>query len=733
MISGFGVHAHKIPPPSPAALDMSLSVSPHVSRRLAFSVVQTLAVAASTTALATSSAFLGFPRGNRQLSSASSPLRMSAATDAAAAGVLPAAPVARREEGRSVLAGRLDPADPAYLGHNGQPLARQSEAAAQAGSASALLDPPVPVPDPYGWMRDEERTDPEVLAHLGAENAYTEALTAHLGGLRDKLYGEMLAGIVETDHTVPAPRGGYLYYSRTYEGRSYRGMCRAPLPEGGDADAWIERAREWDGTSGSPVLPGERVYLDINELAEGKPYCATGQVRASPSQDLLAYSVDFSGDEVCGLYVANMESGAVVDHDPDLECTGQVQWGADDSQVYYLTMDEQKRPYRMYRRTIGSDEPDELIFQEDDELYWMNLQKSFDGRYIFVSSQSKETAEVHYVDLSDPAAGLRCVAKRRRKVLYNVRHRAGSWFITSNVGGTPNMKLMVSPAVPDSEDLWEDVVDENGDAVFNGAYDRSISGLTSFRSHSVATGREGGLPQVWVLNHPGEESSEVAGFVQLGFNEDAYDVGLGSNLDCGANHVVLSYDSLVTPSSSIRVPLGAPTDLSKRTVLKEQVVPGYDKAQYACERTTVKSRDGSADIPVSLVYRADVMEKVKAGETVPTHLYGYGSYGACMEASFRGTRRTLLDRGMVYVIAHVRGGGEMGRQWYEEPNGAKYLCKKNTFTDFVDVARWLTEDRKITSPSQLSCEGRSAGGLLIGASINEAPELFKMALLGVPL
>lgn len=664
-------------------------------------------------------------------------LGMSSSSSSSAA-ALPnerlAPPVTRRDEDAFVLAGKLTPSDPGYWADKEQtkPLIRQS-----IGSNEALLDPPLRIADPYGWIRDESRTDKEVLDHLHRENAYTEALTSHLGGLRERLYNEMVAAIRETDHTVPSAKNdGYLYYSRTFAGKSYRSYCRAPV--NGNGDDWIGHANQWDGSAESPILPGEVTYLDVNQLAEGKPYCATGAIKTSPpntsdgTSEYLAYTVDFSGNEVTQLFVKKIATGEIVDHDPDLECYGSLQWGADDKTLFYLKMDDQKRPYQLYRRIIGSGQPDELLYQEDDELYWVGLSKSFDGKYVFVSSGSKETSETHFLDLEDPDAKLRCVAKRRKKVLYDVDHRAGYWYVSTNVGGTPNMKLMTSEAVPDSEGLWKEMT-LGDEALFDGGYDRSIDGITSFQSHSVVTGREGGLPQVWVIAYDGTSTSEVLSFVRLDFDEDAFDVGLGANLDCRADSFVVAYDSLVTPLSHIRIPLDAPTDLSARTILKEQEVPGYNKAEYNCERVTVTSRDGETEIPVSIVYRSDVMDKVvKEGATVPTHLYGYGSYSACMEASFRATRRTLLDRGMVYVIAHVRGGGEMGRQWYEEPKGAKYLCKKNTFNDFVDVGRWLTEDRKITTPQQLSCEGRSAGGLLIGASINQAPELFRAALLGVP-
>mmetsp|Transcript_17994 Transcript_17994/g.20382 ORF Transcript_17994/g.20382 Transcript_17994/m.20382 type:complete len:910 (-) Transcript_17994:51-2780(-) len=733
----------------------------------------------------------------RIFSATTTRIMMSTTTNPPSASIEP--PVARRDEDGYILAGKLNPTDyqGRYLGggatvaiayskeqkSSSTPLLRQS-----IGNTEPLLDPPIQIKEPYGWMRDESRTNPEVLNHLDKENQYTEQLTSHLDELRSKLYEDMKAGIKETDHTVPSPRSsdGYLYYSRTFAGKSYKSFCRAPISNN---DSWMDDMKLWNGNAESLVLPGEVTYLDVNLLAEGQKYCATGAIRISPpasNEDIycgnskigdnrkLAYTVDFSGNEVTELYVQDLKTGEIIDHDPTIECYGAVQWGADDKTLFYITMDDQKRPYRFYKRIIGSNKADELLYQEDDELFWVHFTKSFDNKYIFVTSGSKETSETHYLDLSmDPTStALQCVAKRRKKVLYSVSHRAGDWYITTNVDGTPNMRLMICPAVANSEQQWKDmmvVIDDNSSGssddgkdgqlvpLFDGGYDRSITGLTSFQSHSVATGREKGLPQVYIIAHNDDEGDNVNSFPdsshivkefhQLTFDEDAYDVGLGSNLDCSAESVVVAYNSLITPLSHIKIPLNNPTDRSARTVLKEQDVPGYDKSLYACERVTVPSREcgegGTVQIPVSIVYRKDVMEKVmKNGETVPTHLYGYGSYGACMEASFRTTRRALLDRGMVYVIAHIRGGGEMGRQWYEEPDGAKYLCKKNTFNDFVDVARWLINGttngdgdqnrRQITTSNQLSCEGRSAGGLLIGASMNQDPSLFKAALLGVP-
>jgi len=251
--------------------------------------------------------------------------------------------------------------------------------------------------------------------------------------------------------------------------------------------------------------------------------------------------------------------------------------------------------------------------------------------------------------------------------------------------------------------------------------------VTPFKEHMLALGREGGLPRVWFIRC--DDSGNVDTFEQLSFDESAYDVGYGGNYEYDTNVAVVTYDSLITPAQTLEISVA---DLSKRKVLKQKEVPGYDREMYGYERTTVLSRDGKAEIPVSIVYRKDLRNAaIESGNTMPTHLYGYGSYGSCMEAYFSATRLSLLNRGVMYVIAHIRGGGEMGRHWYEEPTGAKYLCKRNTFDDFVDVAHYLIDSKK-TEPSKLSCEGRSAGGLLIGATINQAPELFRVAILGVP-
>eukprot|EP00978_Attheya_sp_CCMP212_P001986 scaffold4099_cov53-Attheya_sp.AAC.3 len=670
-------------------------------------------------------------------------------------------PVARREEERVVWAGRVtthvneDSKNDDEDEDEGPPL-RQAE-----DSTEELVDPPMAVPDPYGWLRDDKRVSEEVLEHLKLENDYTQSQTNHLSNVRETLYQDLLQRIQETDHSLPhaLPEGGahYLYYSRTMQGKAYRISCRAPKPDNDDATT-----HKWDGSKEMPILPGEVQYLDQNILASDKPYCSLGGTHVkvvsssssgSTPQTWVAYTADFSGDETYGLHVMDIESNQTLLTDETVQSDGSVLWGNFDPNtntisLYYIQMDEMHRPYRVYRRTLvytqgedGSSSssslvasgPDELLFEELNDLCYTSIDISQDGKYLFVSVSSSETSEVYFLDMQTEGDDtpqqqqLQSVAPRRKKVLYDVEHRNGSWLITTNVNDSPNMRLMVSPAVPDSAAHWT-LLKFGETPLFDGGLERALDEVVPFRHHIVASGREGGIPRIWIISL--DENEQVKKSLErLDFEEEAYDVGLGPNELYDSSHVVVSYDSLVTPPQSIRVDMNDPT--SPRTVLKETHVPGYVKEDYGCERITVKSRDGTTEIPVSIVYRKNVMEEFRAShKPMPVHLNGYGSYGCCEEADFGVTRLPLLERGMVYVIAHVRGGGEMGRTWYEAEG--KYLHKQNTFHDFVDVARWLVEEKQWTTPDLLSCEGRSAGGLLIGASINQAPHLFRVAILGVP-
>ena len=469
--------------------------------------------------------------------------------------------------------------------------------------------------------------------------------------------------------------------------------------------------------------------MDVNALAKDKSYCSVGSVNISPSGAHIAYSVDYSGDEKYKAHVKNLETcedialkevgGAALLEVDDLI------WGKDDKTLYYMTMDEQHRPFRLFQRQHWeSGLPTETLLKEDlDDLFWCGVYKSLDGKYVFFEAASKETSEVWYLSTKEEGTDseMKCVAPRRNKVLYEVEHGHDQWFVWTNADNSPNMKLMTTPVVPDSATEWTLVEDARGNPIFDGTLVKSLDSVTVLKTHIVMQGREGGIPRVWTYNI----DSKI--IKRLEFDEAAYDVGLLAHYESDTKSVAVSYDSMLTPPSSLEISLD---DDTERTILKSKVVPGYDKDLYGCDRLEVLSRDGKTQMPISVVYSKDTMKKVKAGDRVPVHLYGYGSYGSCCEADFDSTRLPLLQRGMMYVIAHSRGGGEMGRQWYEEPEGGKVLCKKNTFNDFVDVARFLVEE--YTTPETLSCEGRSAGGLLIGAAINQAPELFKVAILGVP-
>jgi oligopeptidase B len=486
---------------------------------------------------------------------------------------------------------------------------------------------------------------------------------------------------------------------------------------------------DWDGSKESTILPGEEVYLDVNVLAESKSYCSIGAARVSPSQKYLAYSVDYTGDETYEVHVKELETGkeyslTAVGEEELLETSGTVFWGKDESTLFYMTMDATHRPYRFYsRQNWQSDSPvDKLLKEELDDVYWSDAHKSLDGQYVYFETASSETSEVWFLKLDGEISEMQCIASRRTKVLYEVEHGHGEWWIWTNVDSSPNMKLMKAPAKANCTGEWALVLDADGKPAFDGNIETALDSVTTLQSHVVMEGRYGGIPRVWIYDIASKKLE------RLEFDEAAHDVGMAAQHEFDTKSIAVGYDSLVTPPQTIEIPLASPSE--DRKVLKSKHVPGYDKESYGCDRLHVRSRDGKTDIPISVVYRKDVMEKVKAGGKAPTHLYGYGSYGSCCEADFSSTRLPLLDRGMIYVIAHIRGGGEMGRSWYEEPNGAKYLCKKNTFFDFCDVAKYLVDNW--TAPEMLSCEGRSAGGMLIGASINLEPELFRVAILGVP-
>jgi oligopeptidase B len=675
--------------------------------------------------------------------------------------VVPKPPIAFRNNSAFVLVGQVDDDNATLRQH--------------PSSTHPLLSPPRAIPDPYGWMKDETRTNATVLAHLHAENEYTRQMTQHLEPLQEKLYQEILSHMHETDHSPPTAMGDYWYYTRIEKGVSYPRSCRAPRNKDDVYPPPINK--NWCEPD-QHLLPGEQVILDVPSIARGKSYMAVGSISTSPNQEYVAFSLDETGDEMCHFHVRKIATGEewiLYDHTGQntLEGYGKIEWDGNSSGIFYVVMDETQRPYRVfYRQLFRSDgsvidehnkQKDELIYEEKDTHSTIHIKKTFDGKYLLVSSDSAESNTIRYLDLQPQrssgvptASDLVCISNENS--FCSITHCKGYWLALFIEGGQQRLKACIV-GKESNERNWRYMYAINAEGFCGGdggdqpsfnrikiftppscesksnskrrKSNRMSNRSSNLLAYCVITGREQGLPRVWVLELKLSKSLKITKITRLEFTETAFVVSIGPNLDCKLPYVVISYESPVTPMSQIAVPLADPDNLAARVVIQEMTVPLYDKDQYKCERTAVKSRCGNATIPVTLVYRRDAL--LADPGNVPVHLNGYGSYGDSFEAVFPITGLPLLNRGFVIAIAHVRGGGEMGRQWHRAPSGAELLCKKRSFDDFVDVARWLTEDKSgITNPTKLSCQGRSAGGLLIGAAINQAPELFHAAILNVP-
>lgn len=575
------------------------------------------------------------------------------------------------------------------------------------------MDPPMTINDPLFWLRDDSRSNPDVLKHLRAENEYTEARTAYLHEFREKLYGEHRAHLQETDKDYPLPLGDFEYFKRTEEGKSYKIHCRQP--RGG-------------GT--------EQVLLDENKLAEGKAYCGVEDVEPSPTHQLVAFTADFVGYETYNLYIKSMsiESGEDIgqDMEPELRDVADFAWGAaDDSELFYVTFDDAHRPYAVWRHVLGRpQDEDQRLLLENDELFNVGVRRSRDGTLVIVTSESTETSEVHYVDISRPGdRELCCVRKREAAVRYSVEPQNSQLYIITNKGDLKNQVLRTCKlGQSDWEPVYaktssgadEDVEDEQAASeVLPHSEIRSLDDVFAFKTFIAITGRENGLAQVWVL--------EKNSLHRVQWPDASYWCGVQADAEFHSEKLRLQYSTLVLPLTDVAYDVQA----RKSEVLRTRPVPNYDPTAYATARVHATASDGTP-IPISLLWQKDLRTAPSEGGLPgPVHLYGYGSYGISMEPSFSSSRLPLVDRGVVYAVAHVRGGGEMGRwKWYEE--GGKYLQKRNTFTDFVACADLLLSDGWTDGPRNLSIEGRSAGGLLVGAVLNLRPELFGAAIAGVP-
>ena len=536
-----------------------------------------------------------------------------------------------------------------------------------------------PWADDYFWLRD--KANPEVAAYLEAENAYTDAVMKPTEALQASLYKEMLGHIQETDVSVPYREGGYLYYSRTEEGKQYPIYCRKK----GGLDA------------------PEEVTVDLNALAEGQKFMAIGAYTVTDDGSLLAYTTDNTGFREYTLHVKDLRTGEL--RPETAEKVASVAWANDGQTLFYTTDDPAKRPYRLYRLRLGSPLPGDLVYEEKDELFRVGVGRSRSKGYIFLGIGSHTTSEVRYIPADQPQAEWKVVAPRRHEHEYEVDHHGDRFYIRTNDKGR-NFRLVTAPVSDPRPENWTEVVPHRADVM--------LEGIELFKNHYVLLERERGLPEFRVTDLRTGASHTVA------FPEPTYSAFSGANAEFDTPVFRYTYQSLVTPNSVFDYDM----DKKAATLLKEQPVPGgFDRANYASERLFATAKDG-VKVPISLVYR----KGLKRDGTAPMLLTGYGAYGYPYPVMFSSNRLALLDRGVSFAIAHIRGGGEMGKTWHDQ---GRMMNKKNTFTDFIAVADYLVGE-KYTSPDRLAIEGGSAGGLLMGAVTNMRPDLFKAVVSRVP-
>jgi len=535
--------------------------------------------------------------------------------------------------------------------------------------------------DDYFWLRD--RNDQAVIEYLNAENTFTEKVMQHTEAFQDTLYKEMLARIKETDLSAPVKLDDFYYYKRTEKDKQYPIYCRKK----GSLEA------------------DEEIILDHNVIAEGHEYCEIGELIVSPDHTLLAYLVDTLASERFTLYVKDIEHDTLFSE--SIPNTGYTfAWAADNRTIFYTVVDDAKRPYKLYRHTIGSDPAaDEFIFHETDDAFWLDVYSTKSKRYIFILSSSHTTCEIHYLDARTPHEKFRVIHPRQHEMEYYVVHNGENFYIRTN-DKAKNFRICEAPVDDPRKSNWKEIIPHR-DSVM-------IEDIEIFKNYLVVHERINALEQLLVIDLTSGDSH------YLDFDESVYTFWLHDNLDFNTVLLRFTYSSFTTPQTVFEYDM----DTRTRVVLKQyEVLGGFDPALYQTERIFATAHDGTK-IPISLIYRKSMQ---KTG-TNPLYLNGYGAYGYSTEPYFSSNRISLLDRGFIYGIAHVRGGGEMGRIWYEQ---GKLFSKMNTFTDYITCAEYLIHE-KYTSPEYLIMTGGSAGGLLVGTVLNMRPELFKAAVADVP-
>jgi oligopeptidase B len=548
--------------------------------------------------------------------------------------------------------------------------------------------------DHYAWLR--EKQNPEVLAYLNAENAYTEALLAGTEAFQESLYQEMLARILQTDLSVPYRLRGYLYFTRTEEGKQYPIHCRRRDVEG------------------SP----EELLLDLNVLAEGHSFLGVGSFCVSDDNQLLAYSLDTTGFRQFTLRIKDLRSAQTLPE--TIERVTSAAWAADNRTLFFTIEDEiTKRSYRLYRHVLGETQPDQLLYEEPDERFRVEVARTRSNAFLLLTIASHTTSEVRFLRADQPQSEFRLVAPREDNHEYYLDHHPGPhdrsprgfFFVRTNSAGR-TFRLMTVAVDDPRRKFWREFIPNRPDVM--------LAGAEAFQSHLVLLEREGGLPYLRIVDLSLNTPDPLAASHGIEFTEPAYSASLGANPEFATDHVRFQYESFIRPRSVFDYALAT----RERILRKQQpVLGGYDPAQYISERVHAAARDGRP-IPISIVYRRDTLRDA----TAPLLLYGYGSYGISVPVAFSSNRLSLLDRGVTYAIAHVRGGGELGKPWHD---AGRMHNKRNTFTDFIAAADHLISQR-YTSSGHLIIEGGSAGGLLLGAVANLRPDLFRMVISHVP-
>lgn len=536
--------------------------------------------------------------------------------------------------------------------------------------------------DDYYWMNDRE--NPEVIAHLEAENDYLKSVMEPTEEFQKSLFTEMKGRIKEDDETVPYFKSGYIWYVRYEKGGEYPIYCRKKGSKDGK----------------------EEIILDVNELAKGKKYYQVGGTSTTPDQKILAFAVDEIGRRIYTIHFKNLESGEIYSESIP-EITGNLVWAADNRTLFYSKQDpDTLRSYRIYKHTLGTDcSSDQLIYEETDEEFSCMVHKSKTEEFLFIHSESTISSEMRFLKSDQPDGEFQILQERIPHLEYAADHFGEFFWIKTNENAQ-NFKLVKAPVLTPQKENWIDVIAHRPEVL--------LEDFDLFSRYLVTQERSNGLTQIQV--RPWEGASFA-----LQFDDETYTAWISTNPEFDTDILRFGYNSLVTPSSVFDFDMIT----GEKTLLKQQeVVGGYTPSDYHSERIWAKAEDGSL-VPISLVYKKSSFTK---NGSSPVLLYAYGSYGYSMDAYFSSNRLSLLDRGFAFAIAHIRGGEDLGRHWYEQ---GKMLNKRNTFTDFIVCAEHLVREN-YSSPTHLYAMGGSAGGLLVGAVINMRPELFNGAIANVP-